>query len=103
MATEVKWKRFGEILDKPAIRRAVNEAANDIAENARAWGEEHRVTGNYAAGITVTPAKARDGRPVARASATAPHSALLEYGTGRGGPAFAPMRNAASAAGYALD
>lgn len=105
MAVRVKvtWPKVGRMLDKPAVRRAVNEAAEEIAAGARAWGEAHRVTGNYAAGVRVETETARDGRPVARAVAGAPHSALLEYGTARGGPEFAPMRDAATRAGYRLD
>lgn len=102
MAARVKWERYGRILDKPAVRRAVDEAAQDIAARARQWGAAHRVTGNYAAGILVESARARDGRPVARATATAPHSALLEYGTVTM-PAQAPMRDAAVAAGHVVE
>lgn len=97
----VSWPKVGKMLANPVVRRAVDRAAEEIAAEARRWGEEHRVTGDYAAGIETEPGTARDGRPVNRVKATAPHSALVEYGTSDT-PAFAPVRTAATTAGYRL-
>lgn len=97
----VTLPKFGTMVKKKVVADALEKAADRIADGARQWGEEHRVTGAYAAGVEVEMTTSRDGRPVAKVKATAPHSAAVEYGNARV-DAQAPMRNAAEGAGYRL-
>lgn len=75
---------FGAILNSPGVRAAVAATTEDIA--ARARGLAPVDDGDYLRGIR-TSMTARGGdnqdRPEGRVTATAPHSAAVEFGNSR--------------------
>lgn len=83
------------ILSDPKVVAAARKEAEEIAARARASAP--RDSGNYADSIVVD-VEQRGGikhdRPVAVVTATAPHSAAIEFGNSRS-PARHTLRNAA--------
>lgn len=75
---------FGAILQSPGIRAAVSSVTEEIAARARGYAPVD--DGDYLRGIQ-TSVLARGGddgdRPEGRVTASAPHSAAVEFGNSR--------------------
>ena len=74
----IDTKKFSVELGKWINDRA-REIAMQIAKDARRWGKQHKLSGNYSKGIRVKKSKFEDGGYIVKA--TAPHSFLIEFGT----------------------